>query len=101
MEQYGGNDDLRREGINAVASLMGHIAAATGDRLDASKVMVSSLSAEGLRAADEHLRMCRDALDEPDFLAMLPVGERCAFREQRMFAIVTAFDIVSAALEKR
>jgi hypothetical protein len=101
MGERGSSEDLRRQGINAVASLMGHVAAATGDRLDASKVLVSNLPAEGLQAADEHLRMCLAALSEPDLLAMLPPRERSDFQNQRMLAIMTAFEVVSGSLQGR
>ena len=99
MEQRD-NWDLRREGIGAVASLMGHVAAATGDRLDASKAMVGNLSVEGLQAASEHLKACLKALDDLEWFSMLPLDKRCDFRSQRMLAIMTAFDVVSAALDE-
>ena len=97
-----GYEDLRVEGINAVASLMGHVAAASDEhRFEGAISVVTNLPTEGLAAGYQHLRACWDALDDPALYSMVPPDERSAYRSHRMWAIMTAFYVVKAAVSKR
>ena len=95
---HGGNEDIQRQGVNAVASLMGHVMAGSDDpKIEAAKSVVASLPPEGLAAANQHLRDCRKGLADLVADSMLSPSEKIEYQKRRRTALMAASAAVLAA----